>query len=264
MILKNKYSTAILACILALMPIYASFSFASSADELRNKLTEIEQQKRDAEVRRADAERERRAIGSELAEIGEQLKSLDNEARALRGKMNKLQVKIDDNKAKLAKKQAEIAARHKIYKKRLRDIYINGQVNYLDVLLGAKDFSDFSFGGYVFSRRSEKDFAKSAKVHNLLLFAALDCDKIVGAVTVRPRQEGDSFRPAGRGCAKTLRKFFNETGVPAWLRGEIPVICDEKGIIAVGTLAVDERVRVTEKTGNLLIIEGGKNGGHEQ
>lgn len=127
-----------------------------------------------------------------------------------------------------------------------------------------KDFSDFSFGGYVFSRRSEKDFAKSAKVHNLLLFAALDCDKIIGTVTVRPRQEGDRFRPAGRGCAKTLRKFFNETGVPAWLRGEIPVICDEKGIIAVGTLAVDERVRVTEKTGNLLIIEGGKNGGHEQ
>lgn len=144
MILKNKYGTALLACVLALMPVYASFSFASSADELRTKLTEIEQKKRDAEVRRADAERERRAIGSELAEIGEQLKSLDNEARALRGKMNKLQVKIDDNKAKLAKKQAEIAARHKIYKKRLRDIYINGQINYLDVLLGAKDFSDFS------------------------------------------------------------------------------------------------------------------------
>lgn len=30
-----------------------------------------------------------------------------------------------------------------IYRTRLRDIYINGQVNYLDVLLGAKDFSDF-------------------------------------------------------------------------------------------------------------------------
>ena len=61
MILKNKYGTAILACVLALMPVYASFSFASSADELRTKLTEIEQKKRDAEVRRADAERERRA-----------------------------------------------------------------------------------------------------------------------------------------------------------------------------------------------------------
>ena len=30
-----------------------------------------------------------------------------------------------------------------IFKKRLRDIYINGQINYLDVLLGAKDFLTF-------------------------------------------------------------------------------------------------------------------------
>lgn len=142
--LKRKLGIGLLACFLAALPVYASYSFASSAEELRSKLTEIEQKKRDMEVRRADAERERRAIGAELAEIGQQLNSLESEAGALRTKANNLQVKINANQAALAKKQAEIAERNKIYKKRLRDIYINGQINYLDVLLGAKDFSDFS------------------------------------------------------------------------------------------------------------------------
>ena len=33
---------------------------------------------------------------------------------------------------------ADVARRMQIYRTRLRDIYINGQVNYLDVLLRAK------------------------------------------------------------------------------------------------------------------------------
>ena len=63
------------------------------------------------------------------------------------------------NQAKLAAKRAEIASRHKIYKKRLRDIYINGQVNYLDVLLGAKDFSDFSSRMYLLQSIVKSDLA---------------------------------------------------------------------------------------------------------
>lgn len=144
MAFKNKLSIGLLACCLAVMPFYDSISFADKASELRDRLTEIEQRKRDMEVRRADAERERRAIGAELAEIGQQLNSLESEASVLRAKSNNLQNKINKNQAELAKRQAQIAERNKIYKKRLRDIYINGQINYLDVLLGAKDFSDFS------------------------------------------------------------------------------------------------------------------------
>lgn len=155
--LKKKLGVGLLACLLAILPVYAGSGFAGKADELRNKLTEIEQKKRDMEVRRADAERERRAIGEELAEIGQQLKNLESEAAALRSKTNKLQQKINVNKAELAKKQAQIEERNKIYKKRLREIYINGQINYLDVLLGAKDFSDFSSRMYLLQKIIKSD-----------------------------------------------------------------------------------------------------------
>ena len=42
--------------------------------------------------------------------------------------------------AQLTKK---LEAQQKVLERRMRDIYKNGQVNYLDVLLGAKDFGDF-------------------------------------------------------------------------------------------------------------------------
>ena len=46
-----------------------------------------------------------------------------------------------------------------MYKKRLRDIYENGQVNYLDVLLGAADFRDFFFPDVPAPAVIRRDFA---------------------------------------------------------------------------------------------------------
>lgn len=155
--LKKKLGIALLACFMALIPIYDSFVFAETAEQLRTKLTEIEQKKQEMENRKADAKREAEAASVELDQIVGQLRALQTESAALQKKSDALQGKIDDNKAKLAKKQAEIAHRHKIYKKRLRDIYINGQINYLDVLLGAKDFSDFSSRMYLLQKIVKSD-----------------------------------------------------------------------------------------------------------
>ena len=41
----------------------------------------------------------------------------------------------------------------------LRDIYMNGQINYLDVLLGAKDFSDFSSRMFLLQKIISHDIA---------------------------------------------------------------------------------------------------------
>lgn len=155
--LKKKLGIAFLAGLMALSPLYASFAFAETAEELRSKLTEIEQKKQEMETRKADAAREAEAANVELDKILGQLQQLKTEQLALEKKTTALEGKITENKAQLAKKQAEIAERQKIYKKRLRDIYINGQVNYLDVLLGAKDFADFSSRMYLLQKIVKSD-----------------------------------------------------------------------------------------------------------
>ena len=50
--------------------------------------------------------------------------------------------RIDENEAKLAEVTAELNAKHGVLENRVRDIYINGQISYLDVLFGAQDFAD--------------------------------------------------------------------------------------------------------------------------
>lgn len=82
-----------------------------------------------------------------------------------------------------------------------------------------------------------------------------DCDKIVGNVTVRSRQAGDSIKPVGRGCTKSLKKLFNELSVPLEKRDSLGVVCDDLGVIGVIGICADERVKVDFSTKKILSIK---------
>ncbi len=94
------------------------------------------------------------------------------------------------------------------------------------------------------------------KVNNLFLNSSLDCDKIVGKLVQRTRVSGDSIRLSGRGCTKTLNKWFNEFGVPKEERDFIPVLADDKGPVWVYGLGVVQRCSVTASTKRILQIKG--------
>ena len=157
--LKGRLMALALAAGLALLPLFAAFGFASEADDKRAELNEVQSQMQKMQERKEKA-RQRAAVASEgLEEIQSRLNELQAQARELQAKSNALQAKINDNQAKLAKKKAEVEQRKKIYSQRLRQIYINGQVNYLDVLLGAKDFGDFSSRMYLLQKIISSDIA---------------------------------------------------------------------------------------------------------
>jgi tRNA(Ile)-lysidine synthase len=50
---------------------------------------------------------------------------------------------------------------------------------------------------------------------------------------VRFRQGGESLRPRGRGCEKSLKALFQEQGVPPWLRDRIPLLYHQDQLIFV-------------------------------
>ena len=70
------------------------------------------------------------------------------------------------------------------------------------------------------------------------LFKSVD---ICGRISVRPRREGDTIRILGRIGTKTLKKLFIEHRIPARKRTLIPVIADEKGVLAVYGLGMGSR-----------------------
>ena len=157
--LKGRLMAFALAAGLALLPLFAAFGFASEADDKQAELNEVQSQMQKMQERKEKARQRAEAATVGLEEIHSRLNELPDQARELQAKSNALQAKINDNQAKLAKKKAEVEQRKKVYSQRLRQIYINGQVNYLDVLLGAKDFGDFSSRMYLLQKIISSDIA---------------------------------------------------------------------------------------------------------
>ena len=99
------------------------------------------------------------------------------------------------------------------------------------------------------------NITKYENVNTLFANYLLDCDKIIGTLTVRTRKEGDSIRLYNRGCTKTLKKLFCENKVPQNIRDILPVIADENGIVWVYGIGVASRCAVTKNTKNVFKIE---------
>ena len=147
---KKKVLMAVLALIFAVMQILPAF-----ANELEDKQAEyddVQQKMQQMEIAKERARREAEAASDRMEEIVAELNRLQAEIKEIEAKRDKLQPLIDENQEVLAEKKAKMEGRMKIYRQRLRDIYINGQINYLDVLLGAKDFSDFSSRMYLLKK----------------------------------------------------------------------------------------------------------------
>lgn len=154
---KKKLCGLLLALWLAVLPLYGAMCFADTADDKRAELNDVRQRMERMQTRKEQARRKAESASAELSEVMGSLNELQAQANNLQKKSDTLQGKINDNQAKLEKKQQEMQARMLIYRKRLRDIYINGQINYLDVLLGAKDFSDFSSRMYLLQKIISRD-----------------------------------------------------------------------------------------------------------
>lgn len=157
--MKKKLAALAAAGVIAALPLFGALTFASTADDKRAELNDVKQQMADMQARKEEARQKAENANAQLSEIMDNLNELQAQANSLQSKSDVLQDKINKNQAALEKKQQEVEQRMVIYRKRLRDIYINGQINYLDVLLGAKDFSDFSSRMYLLQKIISSDLA---------------------------------------------------------------------------------------------------------
>ncbi len=124
--------------------------------------------------------------------------------------------------------------------------------DYFEFLLGEEEIEAFE-GKYISLKREQAICSK--KVNQNLLKKYIDCDKIGRNVVVRQKKDGDKIRLASNKMTKTLKKLFNERGVPVSQRDKILVICDEEGLVWVEGFGVAQRCAVDEKTKNVGIIE---------
>lgn len=86
------------------------------------------------------------------------------------------------------------------------------------------------------------------------LEARIDRAKIVWPLCVRNRRSGDRFEPLGLGGTKKLQDLFVDAKIPREERDEIPLVCDQQGILWVVGLRLSERGKVTPSTHQTLCI----------
>ena len=85
--------------------------------------------------------------------------------------------------------------------------------------------------------------SESGEVNGLFKTYRFKCENIDSAVFCGGRKPGDSLRPQGRGCTKSLKSLFLEAGYTQQQRDRTLVLRDGKGVLAVLGLGVDERVK---------------------
>ena len=84
---------------------------------------------------------------------------------------------------------------------------------------------------------------------------AVDLDKISMPLMVRTRRPGDRFWPLGSRGVKKIKKIFIDNKVPVMTRDTVPIITMSGQPIWIMGFRIDDRIRISEETTNLLMIK---------
>jgi len=89
----------------------------------------------------------------------------------------------------------------------------------------------------------------------LSLIAYLDFEATGNQLTVRRRKPGDRFHPLGVGQLKKLQDFMVDAKISQAWRDYLPLVCSPQHILWVVGWRIDERVKVTSATKQLLRLQ---------
>ncbi len=83
---------------------------------------------------------------------------------------------------------------------------------------------------------------------------SVDFDKISMPLMVRTRRPGDRFWPLGSQGVKKIKDFFIDNKVPVMERDTVPIVTMNGQPIWIVGFRIDDRIRVSEETTNLLMM----------
>lgn len=120
------------------------FVIPSLAEDLEAELSDVQSQMNEAQHRKELAEEQIGSVSELLRQIQSELDVALNELHAIEVQQSHVNAQIQQTEVELAAAQKRLDERERILNKRLRDVYMHGKLNYLEVILGAKNFTDFA------------------------------------------------------------------------------------------------------------------------
>lgn len=137
---KKKWTAALLAASL----LMGGAACPTLADDLEDELADIQSQISSAREDAANAEEVIKAVSAKLHVIQQELDAANAELERIWGLQAAKNEEIRQTEAELQRAIDDLHARQAVLARRVRAIYMHGQLNYLDVIIGANSFSDFA------------------------------------------------------------------------------------------------------------------------
>lgn len=159
---KRRIAALALALLLILGGVLPAL--ADEIEDHERELQDVQQQMEQHQEKAAQAQSQVTSLSEQLRTIQVDLDAAEADYKSIQARRANTEQQIAANSAILAKAEKNLAESSKMLNKRLRDIYENGQVSYLDVLLGATDFSDFVTRADILKRIIARDAALVNKV----------------------------------------------------------------------------------------------------
>lgn len=156
---KHKTASLIMAALMSL-----SVAGTALADDLEEQLQDLQEKAAQQQEITNEAQARVENLSEKLRVLQEEVDAATSEYNDVKGRLDKVQSDIYDNTELLNKTEKELKVKNKKLAKRVRDIYINGQISYVDVLFGAKDFSDFLTRMDILKRIIKHDYDLIMKV----------------------------------------------------------------------------------------------------
>ncbi|ALS24448.1 murein hydrolase activator EnvC family protein [Paenibacillus naphthalenovorans] len=112
-------------------------------NQLKKTKSAIQQKAAQTEKQIAQVQQEKQQTANDLNTILQQIDSTNKKLNELQDQEDKVTASLEENAAQLDEAEARITSRDQMLKSRLRLMYMNGVVSYVDVLLSSTNFTDF-------------------------------------------------------------------------------------------------------------------------
>ena len=142
--MKKKTVTLVASLLCGSIMMATPYWYQAQDEDLTNQLSNIQQQMTNEANKKSEAEKTIGTVYEQLHAIQIELDTATAELKQVQADRIRLDQDITKTEEELKAAQERLQSREKVFYKRVRDIYINGRLSYLDVVVGSKDFSDFA------------------------------------------------------------------------------------------------------------------------
>ena len=130
----------------------------SMADDLSDKLQNLQEQINESRAQQENWQAVINEIAEKLKAIQLELNEATKKLRSIQNEQAAINEQIKQTEEEIRKAEIYLRQRQNILNKRVRSIYMHGQLSYLEVITGAKSFSDFANRLELLKRIIHSDF----------------------------------------------------------------------------------------------------------